>query len=174
MNPVQSLQHLLNQISLSVPSIPRGPENGIFGEPTLEAVMTFQRDFRLPVTGVVDLATWNAIVSAYYEEQMKRGAPMPLPVLPFGSSAYPEGSRGPQILMAQAMLTAIAEVASNFAPMRMDGVNTDSTLDNLKHLQELSGLHGTGTLDRATWTVLAKLYAALVTRRALGRRDSPL
>ena len=71
MNPVQSLQHLLNQISLSVPSIPRVSENGVFNEPTLEAVMTFQRDFHLPVTGLVNQETWDAIVRTYYSDQMK-------------------------------------------------------------------------------------------------------
>lgn len=167
MNSVQSLQHLLNQISLSVPSIPRVVENGVFNEPTLEAVMTFQRDFHLPVTGVVDLATWNTIVMVYYEEQMKRGIPVSLPVMPFGSSRFPEGSESPQILMAQAMLTAIAAGVTNFSPMRMDGINSGSTLTNLKRLQQLSGLHDSGTLDRATWTMLAGLYAALVTRGAL-------
>lgn len=168
MNPVQSLQHLLNQISLSVPSIPRVSENGVFNEPTLEAVMTFQRDFHLPVTGIVNQETWDAIVRTYYSEQMKYGVPPLLPVFPFGSTLFPEGSQSAQILMAQAMLTALSKGVSNFLPAAVDGSNTGRTSGNLRHLQELAGLRVSGALDRATWTALAKLYSALVTRSALG------
>ena len=168
MNPVQSLQHLLNQISLSVPAIPRVLENGVLGESTLEAVMTYQRDFHLPVTGVVNQATWDSIVRIYYEEQMKYGIPPLLPVFPFGSTIFPEGSQSAQILMAQAMLAAISNGVSNFSSSGMDGNNTGRTLNNLKRLQELAGLKVSGALDRTTWTALANLYAALITRSALG------
>lgn len=167
MKPVQSLQHLLSQISRSVPTIPRLVESGTFDEPTLEAVMIFQRDFHIPVTGVVDQATWDAIIRAYYEHLKKLGVPPDLPVFPFSASAFPEASKSAQILIAQAMFTALTDLITNFASARVNGVNSDDTLQNIKNIQELSGLSGSGTLDRATWSMLAHLYAALITRSAL-------
>ena len=64
MNPIQSLQHMLNHMARTIPTLPRIAETGQFDEDTLEAVMIFQRDSRLPVTGVVDQLTWNAITAA--------------------------------------------------------------------------------------------------------------
>ena len=60
-SPVRDIQHMLNVLSFTHPAIPRLVEDGVFGERTLEAVMIFQRDFGLPVTGVVDYETWLAI-----------------------------------------------------------------------------------------------------------------
>ena len=55
--PVKSLQAMLRQISYVYPVIPRLVPDGLFGEETLEAVMIFQREFRLPVTGTCLLYT---------------------------------------------------------------------------------------------------------------------
>ena len=63
--PVRSLQTMLRTISFAYPFLPRLTPDGIFGERTLEAVMLFQREFFPPVTGQVNQATWDAIVSLY-------------------------------------------------------------------------------------------------------------
>ena len=41
------------------------PVTGLFGSQTRESVMAFQREFGLPVTGRVDINTWNRIASLY-------------------------------------------------------------------------------------------------------------
>ena len=63
--PIRSLQYMLNQLAIHNDILTRLAVDGIFGERTLEAVMVFQRENGLPVTGVVDLTTWNAIRDAY-------------------------------------------------------------------------------------------------------------
>lgn len=166
MNPVQSLQHMLNQIALTIHTMPRLVENGRFDEATLEAVMIFQRDFYPPVTGVVDHETWDAILELYLQEQFLHGHPSPLRVLPNGTTAYPEAYRAPQILVAQAMLAALNEWVSNFQPSNLDGMNTGATLYNFSQVQSLAGLPATGTLDRSTWSALTRLFEAVVTRGA--------
>lgn len=45
------------------------PESGIFDEITLNAVKEFQEGFGLPVTGLVDRATWDAIYNYYIMEE---------------------------------------------------------------------------------------------------------
>ena len=65
--PVRSLQTMLRTISFAYPFLPRLTPDGIFGERTLEAVMLFQREFFPPVTGQVNQATWDAIVSLYHQ-----------------------------------------------------------------------------------------------------------
>ena len=41
------------------------PVTGLFGAQTREAVMAFQQEFGLPVTGRVNVVTWDAIASLY-------------------------------------------------------------------------------------------------------------
>ena len=56
---VQKLQVELNRIRGNYPAIPAiSPANGEYGESTKKAVEVFQRTFDLPVTGIVDFATW--------------------------------------------------------------------------------------------------------------------
>lgn len=64
--PVQKLQIELNVISSSYPALPKiNPTEGIYKEQTETTVRTFQKIFNLPVTGVVDFATWYKISYVY-------------------------------------------------------------------------------------------------------------
>ena len=72
---IRNLQHMLGQLSRRHTQLPRLVETGVFDELTLEAVMIFQRDFGLPVTGVVDHDSWYAVVAAYQKDLLHFGAP---------------------------------------------------------------------------------------------------
>ncbi len=62
---VRQLQQQLNRISENYPAIPALIADGIYGPLTEQSVRTFQRIFALPVTGIVDFATWYAISRIY-------------------------------------------------------------------------------------------------------------
>lgn len=62
---VRTIQVQLNSIADSYPMIPKIRVDGIFGPQTEDAVRTFQQIFYLPVTGVVDFATWYKISNIY-------------------------------------------------------------------------------------------------------------
>lgn len=62
---VRQMQQQLNRIAENYPAIPSLIADGIYGSRTAESVRTFQRIFGLPVTGVVDFATWYAISRIY-------------------------------------------------------------------------------------------------------------
>ncbi len=62
---VRMIQTQLNSISDSYPMIPKIRVDGIYGPQTAQAVRTFQQIFFLPVTGVVDFATWYEISKIY-------------------------------------------------------------------------------------------------------------
>jgi len=62
---VRTIQEQLNRISQVYTAIPRLVVDGIYGQQTAEAVRAFQRIFNLPVTGVVDKATWYRISGIY-------------------------------------------------------------------------------------------------------------
>ena len=162
--PVRALQYMLNQLAIHNPVLTRLAVDGIFGERTLEAVMVFQREYRLPVNGVVDLSTWDAIRAAYFQVELLYGVPPALSVLPNGTYTAAEGAEDEPILIVQAMFVSLTKVMSNFSPCQVNGCNDGDTHANIREVQRLSGLPVTGTLDRSTWAYLVQLYQALVTR----------
>ena len=62
---VRQMQTQLNRIARNYPAIPTIAADGIYGPATAEAVGTFQEIFDLPVTGIVDYATWYEISDIY-------------------------------------------------------------------------------------------------------------
>jgi hypothetical protein len=62
---VRQMQEQLNVIAGAYPAIPRVTEDGIYGPGTAAAVREFQSVFGLPVTGIVDYATWYRISEIY-------------------------------------------------------------------------------------------------------------
>lgn len=162
--PIRSLQYMLNQLAIHNPELIRLTADGIFGERTLEAVMVFQREYHPPVTGVVDMGTWDAIREAYHQTELQYGFPPPLNVIPCGTYTAGEGQVCPPILIVQAMIVSLSKVMNNFVPCKMSSCNDGETPANLRVLQKLAGLPVTGVLDRSTWAYLVQLYQALVTR----------
>lgn len=162
--PIRSLQYMLNQLAIHDDVLVRLAVDGIFGERTLEAVMVFQRENKLPVTGVVDLATWNAIRDAYVRAELMYGFPPALNVLPNGTYTAAEGKTCEVLRIVQAMFGSLNKVMSNFKPCQMNCCNDGETYKNLQEVQRLAGLPVTGTLDRSTWSYMVQLYQALVTR----------
>jgi peptidoglycan hydrolase-like protein with peptidoglycan-binding domain len=162
--PVWDLQLMLLTISQQYPQIPPLIPDGVFGENTLEAVMVFQRDFHLPVTGVVDNATWDAITRQYYATLRQIGPPIALRLFPSGTFSIAPGESREQMTIIQAMFNALAQVLTNFETVVADGVNQGVTLENTKRLQDRSGLPVTGIIDRPTWSYLARLYHLFITR----------
>lgn len=62
---VRFLQYMLAVLASFIPEIPSITTDGIYGSATRSAVLSAQRRFRLPETGVVDAETWNEIYDQY-------------------------------------------------------------------------------------------------------------
>lgn len=62
---VRTIQEQLNAISNNYPAISKVKVDGVYGQSTADAVKTFQQIFNMPVTGVVDFATWYRISGIY-------------------------------------------------------------------------------------------------------------
>ena len=63
--PVRSLQTMLRVIAEDDPRLPLVVPDGIYGPTTMNTVASFQRMNGIPVTGITDQQTWDAIVAAY-------------------------------------------------------------------------------------------------------------
>ena len=62
---VRTIQLQLNAISNNYPAIPKLKVDGIYGPLTKRSVEIFQEIFRLPVSGIVDYATWYQISNIF-------------------------------------------------------------------------------------------------------------
>ena len=62
---VRTIQTQLNRIGEVYSAIPRIAVDGAYGPQTANAVRAFQRIFNLPVTGIVDFATWYRISNIF-------------------------------------------------------------------------------------------------------------
>lgn len=62
---VRTIQNQLNRIAQVYTAIPKIAVDGSYGPQTANAVRAFQRIFNLPVTGIVDFATWYRISNIY-------------------------------------------------------------------------------------------------------------
>jgi peptidoglycan hydrolase-like protein with peptidoglycan-binding domain len=64
--PVQKIQIMINTISGSYPAIPKIiPSDGRYMDNTANSIKIFQQVFNLPITGIVDFATWYKISYIY-------------------------------------------------------------------------------------------------------------
>ena len=162
-NPVLSLQTMLREISFKYPVIPRLIPDGTFGERTLEAVMVFQREFDLPVTGQVDNDTWDVISVTFQESRQCLDVPKPCQVFLTPNFTISPGDSSVHLFVVQAMFKGLATILEEVEDGTVTGVQDGSTERNTRWLQRLNHVEETGIMDHASWNTLARLYTIFVT-----------
>jgi hypothetical protein len=145
-------------------SLPYLTPDGVFGETTLEAVMTFQREAGLPVTGAADRDTWDAISAAYRRACQVLYPPKGTDLFPFPSERVEPGQSTPMLLPIQAMFCALAEFLAGVRDEAPCGTLDGATAENLRWLQKRGSLPVTGSLDRETYGLLSRVYETFVAR----------
>ena len=158
------IQFALALGELFYPALREVPVTGFYGEETRLAVENFQQEFSLPVTGVVDEETWNALLSMTFDLLSSAGS--------FGKSAdgeYPGylltvGSAGPAVQELQFYMNTIAELYCAAGFVRSDGYFDEATRDAVIAFQMGFGIPATGFVDRATWDVIHNYYLTLTGR----------
>ena len=73
----------------------------------------------------------------------------------------PSPANTPEWTFVPTILDALSPILTNFSNA------SASDAEHIRHLQELAQLPVTGLLDRPTWSILVRLYHALVVRGAL-------
>jgi putative cell wall-binding protein len=146
--------------------------DGAFGPLTRTALFAWQKQASVPVTGVLDKATWAKLVPS----ATPAPAPTPTPsvpstdpaagtttlLTPYLSSTLLPGSRGAAVVALQKALGITA-----------DGVFGGSTEATVISFQASVGLPPTGQVDPATWSALQRAvypllpYRAIVLRRGI-------
>ena len=160
--PVSSLQYMLRQLSKTYRSLPQLAVDGVFGERTLEAVMRFQREAGLPVTGIVDQATWDKIRDAWLAQESKNSYARATRIFPSEGIQVHEGESKEYLIVPQTMFNILAKQFEGIIPCQADGCNGPASAGNIRWLQRAAGLPQTGCMDTATWDALSHLYEIFV------------
>lgn len=155
----KNLQAYLRQLAYFDENIPLVPIDGNKGSDTSDAIRAFQRRRGLPVTGIADQETWEAIYEEYLISLEEAAPPAPFSPFPAEPANYAlrEGDRGFPVAALQFMLEEIS-VFFPISAVRVDGIYGTETRDAISELQARYLLPVTGETDKLTWNAVVRLY----------------
>lgn len=156
---VQTVQYFLNVLSAYYNTIPSVDINGILDTQTRSSIMDFQRTMGLPITGIVDEATWNSMYNsvAGILDTLPPSA-IALPSLLWPGTVYQLGSEGPNVYILQQYLSYIASVLEGIPTTEPDGIYGPNTEESVRKFQEFFGIDVTGVVDQYTWNRIVLIY----------------
>lgn len=153
-NPVLEIQLYLIDIAQVHPEIPLVYPTGKYDERTRNAVIEFQKFFHLPVTGVVDLETWNKILAEHEKCSHCINAPSTVACFPSNVMEFRSGDQDNFIYILQIVLSNYKKKYVNYVEVLINGFFDDRTEEAVRQFQRLSDLPVTGVLNRQTWNKL--------------------
>lgn len=161
---VQKLQSMLNTIAAKNSVIPFLTIDGIFGEQTLQAVMIFQREYGLPVSGTVDRTTWDTIYEVFQQLEGSFYQSLSANLYPNKDFVIRPNDSSSYLYPIQAMFNVLATVLDNIHTCDVNGIHQGACVVNTELLQECLGLQVDGVFDHAIWESLVHLYDIFVIR----------
>lgn len=164
--PIRSLQTMLRVIAEDDPRLPTLVPDGIYGQPTMQAVTAFQRLYGLPITGIADQATWDKIVSVYEPALIRIGPAEPIEINFEPGQVFRIGDKNAYIYLLQSILTQLSTENPSIDKPDHNGILDDPTSEALAAFQLLAGLPPTGELDRITWKYLSRQFTLSANRQA--------
>ena len=156
--PIRSLQTMLRVIGEDDPTLPSVIPDGIYGQETIQAVSAFQRKKALPMTGITDQRTWDAIVAAYEPALTRVGKAEPIEIIMDPGKVYRRGDSSPYLYLMQSMLLFLSQLHPQIDTPSHSGTLDDPTAQALAGFQVLAGLPPTGELDKITWKYLVNHF----------------
>ena len=162
-NPVMAIQRDLRRIRYNYPAIP--PINtmlGIYDQETEDAVKKFQEIFNLPVTGVVDKATWYKIKYVYtsvkkladlYSEGLTEND-----ITFLYSDELDYGDTGIEVDQIHYYLNALSFLDPDIPNLPLSNVYDNNTITMVKAFQKKYNIPVTGVFTYTDWVVLKNAY----------------
>lgn len=149
---VEALQYYLAFLGYFYPQLPPIPITGFFDELTRDAVFTFQSEYGLPVTGVVDIGTYyriereykNAVADLPANYQSAIGEPYP-------GRFLVEGDRGEEVRVIQTYLGRIGRIDPDIPEITADGIFGPQTRAAVIAIQKQLGVEQNGAIGPVEW-----------------------
>ena len=162
-NQVLAIQRDLRRIRKNYPAIPDIKNTlGIYDEETVSAVKKFQEIFSLPVTGIVNKATWYKIkyiytsvkkLSELYSEGLTEDE-----VTFLYTDKLEYGATGIEVEYVHYYLTALAFFDNDIPRLPTNSIYNDNTITMVKAFQEKNNLPVTGIFTYRDWQILKNSY----------------
>ena len=159
---VRLLQYFLSYIAAFVPAVQPTNIDGFFGPATTQAVRSFQQNYSLPVTGVVDETTWYTIYNAYQgliasiPPQFMEGTAVPYP-----GFALRVGTENEYVSVLQEYLNYIGKTYTQIPFVPVTGYFGALTYNAVSAFQRLFGLEEDGVADVEAWNAIIEIYEDL-------------
>ena len=162
-NPVLAIQRDLRRIRQNYPAIPDITSSvGIYDEETENAVKKFQSIFGLPVTGIVDKATWYKIKYIYTSVKKLSDLYSEGLSLEEATFLYTDelnyGDTGIEVEYVHYFLDALAFLDEDIPRLKTNSIYGENTITMVKAFQQKYGLPVTGKFRYSDWLVLQKAY----------------
>ncbi len=127
----------------------RNLQDGVFGTRTEQAVREWQSYAGLPVTGQIDVMTWDTIVNKLRELNIVTN-------IPVASRSFflSSGAQGISVYKMQEYLNEIAAKNPCLRPIPVDGIYGPRTTTMVKQFQYLYDLNIDGVIGKATWDAI--------------------
>ena len=171
---VSNVQYLIAYLSQFYDTIPAVAIDGSFGAATTDAVRSVQRTFDLPITGTVDLATWDIMYRTYigFLETIPfeyiEGNVIPYPGVPLR-----QGSRSDTVRLLQDYINYVAQFFGDIPSVEPTGYFGEQTEAAVIALQNFLGIPASGTVAATTWNGLIDLYSDLYNGNRLAEGQYP-
>ncbi len=161
--PTRTVQYYLSIIAYFNGELQPVPLTGYFDSATVAAVERFQGFYGLPVTGIVDTATWNTITKIYTETV----ASLPDGYQGENAKLYPGyflsiGMRGQNITDLQTYLNFLGRNIAAIPEIPVTGYFGTQTENAVRVFQQLYGIPVSGAVGPVTWYQIAKEYDSLI------------
>lgn len=127
----------------------RNLQDGVFGTRTEQAVREWQSYAGLPVTGQIDVMTWDTIVNKLRELNIVTN-------IPVASRSFflSSGAQGISVYKMQEHLNEIAAKNPCLRPIPVDGIYGPRTTTMVQQFQYLYDLNIDGVIGKATWDAI--------------------
>lgn len=163
--PVRSLETMLRVIAENDSTLPTVVPDGVYGQEDMTAISAFQRKYGLPVTGIADQATWEAVVDQYELAIVNVGKAEPIEIIIDPGQVYRLGDSAPNLYLLQSMLIFLSLLHPSISTPPHNGILDTPTSEALAAFQLLAGLPPTGELDKLTWKYLVKQFTLNANRK---------
>lgn len=154
---IAEAQIYLRTVANATGEIPRVFPDGIFGSETTQAVIQFQQLYGLPITGIIDFDTWNALRKAYEKTELKMRKPLPVYIFPDKDFVVGLNHSGDEVFVIQIMLNRLSADFSNIPFVNISGIFDLPTSEAVKSFQAAISARVTGNVDKYTWDEMARL-----------------
>ena len=155
---VEYIHYFLDAIAFLNNNIPRLKTNSIYGDNTVTMVKAFQKEYKLPVTGVFTYSDWNVLKNAYDKTLNS----YPKEYQDFIDELYPDyflarGMSGDDVQRLQMFLLRICKYDHSIPGVRVNGVFDELTEKSIKKLQNDYGFEVNGIVGPLLWKRIVEL-----------------